>query len=123
MFATAAGGGFPARSLWTILPASTDDRNASTAEEPGVTDPTSSEEHSEEYEVVFTANGEAEAHGIKCALDAAGIPARMKVQAATKLFPVTVDGLGAVKILVPADRLDEARELIDTPASPASSEE
>ena len=46
---------------------------------------------------------------------------RLKVQTATKLFPVTVDGLGAVKILVPRDRLEEAREIIETPASPTGS--
>ncbi|MFH1501561.1 MAG: DUF2007 domain-containing protein [Candidatus Eisenbacteria bacterium] len=75
------------------------------------------------FEVVYTANGEAEAHGVRTALDAAGIPTELKVASATKLFPVTVDGLGAVGILVPVDRLEEARAIIETPAELASSDE
>ena len=82
--------------------------------------------HSEdnvEFEVVFTANGEAEAHGVRTALEAAGIPTEIQVTAVTKLFPVTVDGLGAVRLLVPSDRVDEARTIIETPAEPATSDQ
>ena len=72
--------------------------------------------------VAYTANGEAEANGIKSALEAAGIPAELKIGAVTKLFPVTVDGLGAVKVMVPADRLEEARAILETPAEPVGDE-
>ncbi len=75
------------------------------------------------YEVVYTANGEAEANGIRTALEAAGIPSEMKVEAAARLFPVTIDGLGAVRILVPSDCLDEAREILSTPAEPAANDD
>lgn len=88
-----------------------------------VTDEPTNEGASEDYEVVFIANGEAEAHGIRTALEAARIPVQMRIASATKLFPVTVDGLGAVRILVPSGRLEEARTVIETPAAPASSEE
>lgn len=70
-----------------------------------------------DYAVAFTANGEMEAHTVRSALEAAGIPARIKIEAAQKLFAVTVDGLGAVKVLVPADRLEEAREVLENPAT------
>ncbi len=73
-------------------------------------------EEGREFEVVYTANGEAEAHGIKSALEAAGIPAELRIGAVMKLFPVTVDGLGAVKVMVPADRLEEAKVILETPA-------
>ena len=69
-------------------------------------------------EVVFTANGEMEAHAIRSALEAAGIPAELKMEAAQRLFAVTVDGLGAVRVMVPADRLEEARSVIENPAAP-----
>ena len=72
--------------------------------------------------VAYTANGEAEANGIKSALEAAGIPAELKIGAVTKLFPVTVDGLGAVKVMVPADRLEEAKAILETPAEPLGDE-
>lgn len=72
----------------------------------------------ERYEVAYTASGEMEAQGIKSMLEAAGIPVELGMEAATKLYVVTVNGLGAVKVLVPAGRLEEARMLIETPAEP-----
>ena len=74
-------------------------------------------------EVVFTANGEMEAHAIRSVLEAAGIPAELKMEAAQRLFAVTVDGLGAVKVMVPADRLEEARYVVENPAAPLEDQE
>ncbi len=74
-------------------------------------------------EVAYTANGEMEAQGIRSALEAAGIPVELQIEAATKLFAVTVDGLGAVKVLVPAHRLEEAKAIIATPAEPVDEDE
>lgn len=76
------------------------------------------QEFAGEMEVVFTANGEMEALTVRSALEAAGIPAEIRIEAATKLLPVTVDGLGAVRIAVPADRAEEARAILENPASP-----
>jgi hypothetical protein len=70
-----------------------------------------------EFEVVFTANGEVEAHAIRAALVAAGIPAEIRMEAAQQLFAVTVDGLGAVRVAVPVDRAEEARSVIANPAA------
>jgi hypothetical protein len=69
-------------------------------------------------EEVYTANGEVEAATIKSALEAAGIDAELKFESLTRQLPVTVNGLGAVKIMVAADRADEARAIIETPAEP-----
>jgi ribosomal protein L12E/L44/L45/RPP1/RPP2 len=73
--------------------------------------------------VVYTANGEMEAHALKSVLEAAGIPAELDIESAAKLFVVTVDGLGAVKIKVPADRAEEARAVLATPAEPIGEED
>lgn len=75
-----------------------------------------------EMTVVHTANGEMEAQALKSVLEAAGIPAELDIEAATKLFVVTVDGLGAVKIKVPADRAEEAKAVLATPAEPIGDE-
>jgi hypothetical protein len=80
-----------------------------------MTDETEIHESETDFEVVYTANGEVEAQAIRAALVAAGIPASIKMEAAQQLFAVTVDGLGAVKVLVPADRADEARDVIANP--------
>ena len=69
-------------------------------------------------EVVYTASGEMEAQAIRSVLEGAGIPAHLKMEAAQQLFAVTVDGLGAVKVMVPADRMEEARSVIENPALP-----
>jgi hypothetical protein len=72
--------------------------------------------------VACTANGEVEAETIRSALEAAGIPAELRMEAAQRLFAVTVDGLGAVRILVPADLLDEAKAILENPALPFDGE-
>jgi len=69
-----------------------------------------------DLQVVCTASGEMEAEGLRSALEAAGIPVMLRFEAAARYYPVTVDGLGAVRIMVPADRLEEARMILDTPA-------
>ena len=73
--------------------------------------------------VVHTANGEMEAHALKSVLEAAGIPVELDIESAAKLFVVTVNGLGAVRIRVPADRAEEARALLATPARPIGEED
>ena len=73
--------------------------------------------------VVRTANGEIEARVLKSVLEGAGIAVELQIEAANKVIPVTVDGLGAVKILVPADRLEEARTILDTPAESIETED
>ena len=75
-------------------------------------------EHDAALVVAYTASGEIEAQAVRSALEAAGIPAKLKIEAAQQLFAVTVDGLGAVGVMVPADRLEEARSIIENPATP-----
>lgn len=70
-----------------------------------------------DLELAFTAYGDAEAQAVRSALEAAGIPVMLRCEAITRAYPVTVDGLGAVRVLVPADRLEEAREILETPAA------
>ena len=62
--------------------------------------------------VVRTVGGELEAEAIRTALESAGIPVRVKMESVAKLIAVTVDGLGKVELLVPHDRLEEAREIL-----------
>ncbi len=66
--------------------------------------------------VAYVASGEMEALTVKSVLEAAGIEATLKMEAVTKLLAMTIDGLGAVEILVPVERLEEARAIVNTPA-------
>ena len=72
--------------------------------------------HDADLAVAYVASGEMEALTVKSVLEAAGIEATLKMEAVTKLLAMTIDGLGAVEILVPAARLDEAHTIINTPA-------
>jgi hypothetical protein len=49
---------------------------------------------------------------VKGRLESAGIPAMLQYESISRAFPVTVDGLGEVRVLVTREREQEARELL-----------
>ena len=49
----------------------------------------------------------------KSKLEAMDIPVLLKYEAAGPVFGITVDGLGEVRVLVPAEMADQARALLD----------
>lgn len=61
---------------------------------------------------VCTVQGELKAHVIKSRLESEGIPAILKYESASKVYGLTVDGLGQVEVLVPAEYAETARQLI-----------
>ncbi|MBN1446217.1 MAG: DUF2007 domain-containing protein [Candidatus Omnitrophica bacterium] len=54
----------------------------------------------------------AEAFIIKGLLESEGIPVFIQQEAIGKAYGMTLDGLGQIKILVPAERKDEAEQLL-----------
>ena len=58
----------------------------------------------------------------KSKLEAMDIPALLKYDAAGPVFGITVDGLGQVRVLVPAELGDQARALLDDLADEELSE-
>ncbi|HUH64792.1 MAG TPA: DUF2007 domain-containing protein [Syntrophales bacterium] len=66
----------------------------------------------ERWEIAFTASGMANANIVMGRLKAEGIPARLKYEAVGAIYGITIDGLGKVDILVPADHLGKAREIL-----------
>jgi hypothetical protein len=63
---------------------------------------------------VFVANGELQAQQILNFLEAAGIDAVQRGEALRNTHGLTVDGLGAVEIMVADADADEARALLDS---------
>lgn len=61
---------------------------------------------------VFVASGELEAQQVRAFLEAAGIPTVERGEALRKTHGLTVDGLGAVEILVDERNAAQARELL-----------
>ena len=72
---------------------------------------------SQQLVTVRTANY-MEAQIIKGLLESEGIPVLLSYESAGLVYGITVDGLGEVKIMVPRNLADEAKEilgLVDTP--------
>jgi len=61
---------------------------------------------------VCVTQGLLRAQVIKAKLELAGIPVLLDYESAGPVIGITVDGLGEVQILVPADRAAEAQALI-----------
>ena len=61
---------------------------------------------------VFVASGEVEAQQVRAFLEAAGIATAERGEALRKTHGLTVDGLGAVDILVSEADVDQAREML-----------
>jgi len=65
-----------------------------------------------ELTVIHIAHGMLGAQVIKTKLEEAGIPALLKYDSLGPIYGFTVDGLGEVRVLVPARHADAARALI-----------
>ena len=57
-------------------------------------------------------DGLLEAEIIKSKLESFDIPCFLKFDSATRLYGITIDGLGKVKVIVPEELYDQAREII-----------
>jgi hypothetical protein len=65
-----------------------------------------------DFVVIKIVQGEMNANVIKSHLESEGIPVYLKYESAGIIYGITVDGIGEVKILVPAECADEARKII-----------
>ncbi len=64
--------------------------------------------------VVRKVQGELVAHALKAKLESQGIPVLLKYESAGPIYGITLNGLGEVKILVPAELAPEATQIIGT---------
>ena len=62
--------------------------------------------------VVHVAQGELEANVVKSHLESEGIPVLLQYESAGRVFGLTVDGLGEIKILVQPELAEEAKRII-----------
>jgi len=61
---------------------------------------------------IRTVPGLMKAQVFKTKLESAGIPVLLDYESAGQIYGITVDGLGQVRIMVPQDRAEEARGLL-----------
>ncbi len=70
---------------------------------------------------LVTVAGGLEADIVKSKLESFSIPALLRYEAAGRIFGITMDGLGKVKILVSRGLLEEARQVLAAgPDDPAA---
>jgi len=62
---------------------------------------------------IHVVHGLTRAHVLKAKLEEAGIPALLEYESVGPIIGITVDGLGAVRILVPVEMAEQARSLIE----------
>lgn len=65
-----------------------------------------------EFEKVYTASGQIQAHVIKGRLESEGIPVLLRYDSGSTVFALTVDGLGEVQVLVPREEAARARQIL-----------
>lgn len=63
--------------------------------------------------VVHVVQGMLQAQVIKTKLETAHIPVLLDYESVGQVIGITVDGLGEVRVLVPAGYIDDARTLIE----------
>ena len=64
------------------------------------------------FVVAHIAQGELEASIIKSHLESEGIPVILQYESVGRVFGLTVDGLGEIRILVPQGLVERAKEII-----------
>jgi hypothetical protein len=67
--------------------------------------------------LVYRAAGMLQAEVIKGQLETAGIPVMLDYESLGRVYGFTVDGLGEVRVLVPDERAEDARQLLESSAS------
>ncbi len=63
--------------------------------------------------LLCTVQGELQANVIKAHLESEGIPALLQYESAGRVFGLTVNGLGEIRILVPKEWEEEAKRIIE----------
>lgn len=63
---------------------------------------------------LMVSDGMVEAEIVKSKLESFEIPCMLKFESAGRLMGITMDGLGKVRVMVPAEYLAEAKEIINT---------
>lgn len=67
---------------------------------------------SESWVKIYSTYSEAEAHIIKGVLEGEGIACKIESMRVSQI-PVTLDGLGEIKILVPGESFQKGKEILE----------
>ena len=65
------------------------------------------------FVVICKVQGELAANVIKSHLKSEGVPALLQYESAGRVYGISVDGLGEVKVLVPEELAEKAKRIIE----------
>lgn len=66
------------------------------------------------WELAYTTNDPSEALVIQSVLESEGIEYKVAKESIGNIYKISMDGLGEVKIYVPEEKLEAAKELIES---------
>ena len=66
----------------------------------------------DDFVVVEVVYGETKAHILKAHLESEGIPVLLKYESLGRVTPLLIDGLGEIKIKVPTEYAEEAKQIL-----------
>jgi hypothetical protein len=66
-----------------------------------------------QYVGVYTSNGMLDAEMIRSFLETAGIPSLLSHESAGTIFGLTMGPLGEVQVMVPVEKYEEAKTMLD----------
>ena len=75
----------------------------------------------DDLEELAALEGAIDAEIVKSKLESFGIPVLLRYEAAGRIFGITLDGLGKVRVMVPRRLLAEARQVLADKADHAGS--
>lgn len=64
------------------------------------------------FVTIQVVHGEFEANVLKTHLESEGIPVFLQYESLGRVYPITIDGLGEIKIKVPAQFAEEAKQIL-----------
>lgn len=67
----------------------------------------------EKWIKIFSTHDESEVHIVKGVLEGEGIACKIKSMRVSQ-FPLTLNGLGEIKIYVPEDMVERSKEVLDS---------
>ena len=78
----------------------------------------------DDFVVVEVVYGETKAQILKAHLESEGIPVLLKYESLGRVTPLLIDGLGEIKIKVPTEYAEEAKQILqETTDNPESDSE
>ncbi|MDP2919325.1 MAG: DUF2007 domain-containing protein [Dehalococcoidia bacterium] len=76
----------------------------------------------QKFVTVAVVNGELKANVLKSRLESEGIPVFLRYESAGRVYGFSINGLGEIKICVPQEFADDAKQILEESTPPPTDE-